>query len=182
MNLKSEPMANKLYNILVPVDFTGKNKYAITKGIEVANQMNCNIHLVNIVSPPLFSSFSPYESHVDRMKSYDQLKDLAISYSHQLRSHGKIEISVLEGNATNNLVDYIKEFEMDLVLIGLSKFNLVQRWVATASIKNLATKTNVPVLAVDPTGVVPMPGWWNRLTNKLISYDSRIPVITMDKQ
>ena len=175
-------MSNKLYNILVPVDFTGKNKWAIAKGIEVANQMNCNIHLVNIVSPPLFSSFSPYESHVDRMKSYDQLKDLAVSYSNQLRGNGKIEISVLEGDATNNLVNYIKEFEMDLVVMGLSKFNFVQRWAATVSINNLTKRTNVPVLAVDSNGVVPLPGWWNHLTNKLLSYDSGIPVMTMSKQ
>jgi hypothetical protein len=26
-----------------------------------------------------------------------------------------------------------------------------------------------------------MPGFWNRLTRKLLSYDSKIPVITMDK-
>jgi nucleotide-binding universal stress UspA family protein len=48
-------MPNKPYNILVPVDFTSKNKWAITKAIEMANQMNCNIHLVNIVRPPLFA-------------------------------------------------------------------------------------------------------------------------------
>ena len=114
-------MSNKLYNILVPVDFTTKNKWAIAKGIEMANQMNCNLHLVNIVSPPMFSSFSPYESHVDRMNSYDRVKDLSVSYSNQLSSTGKIEISILEGNATNKLIEYIREFEMDMVVMGLSK-------------------------------------------------------------
>ena len=39
-------MANKLYNILVPVDFTNKNKWAIAKAIELSNSFNCNIHLV----------------------------------------------------------------------------------------------------------------------------------------
>ena len=273
-------MSNKLYNILVPVDFTSKNKWAIAKGIEMANQMNCNIHLVNIISPPMFSSFSPYESHVDRMNSYDQLKDLAVSYSNQLCGNGKIEISVLEGNASNKLVEYVKEFEMDMVVMGLSKFNMLQRWVTSVSVNKLAKKTNVPVLAVGSKGLVhhfkkiilplydelslqrirmattlarsfkstiymvtlrqgnntpekiikegleiaksiprvsahgiilegdnlakttidfakringdliminpaeelKMPGWWNKLTNKLLSYDSGIPVMTMSKQ
>src|SRR5574339_224226 len=107
-------MPNKPYNILVPVDFTGKNKWAISKAIEMANQMDCNIHLVNIVKPSLFSSFTPYESHVDRMNSYDQLKDLSVSYSSQLCGNGKIEISLLEGNPVGKLVEYIRDFEMDM--------------------------------------------------------------------
>jgi len=41
-------MANKLYNILVPVDFTYKNKWAITKAVELSNSFNCNIHLVYV--------------------------------------------------------------------------------------------------------------------------------------
>ena len=89
-------MSNKLCNILIPVDFTSKNKWAIAKGIEMANQMNCNIHLVNIVKPNFFSSFTPYESRVDRLNSYDKLKDLAVSYSNQLYGNGKIEEKCLQ--------------------------------------------------------------------------------------
>jgi nucleotide-binding universal stress UspA family protein len=147
-------MSNKLCNILVPVDFTNKNKWAIAKGIEMANQMNCNIHLVNIVQPNMFSSFTPYESHVDRLNSYDKLKDLAISYSNQLCGTGKIEISLLEGNSVNKLTEYIRDFEMDMVVMGLSSNNLFQRMISSSSINNLAKKTNVPVLAVGSKGLI----------------------------
>lgn len=146
-------MSNKLCNILIPVDFTSKNKWAIAKGIEMANQMNCNIHLVNIVQPNLFSSFTPYESRVDRLNSYDQLKDLAVSYSNQLCGNGKIEVSLLEGNTTSKLVEYIKDFEMDMVVLGLSG-NLFQRITSSTSVNKLAKKTNVPVLAVGSKGLV----------------------------
>ncbi|HET6769878.1 MAG TPA: universal stress protein [Chitinophagaceae bacterium] len=146
-------MSNKLCNILVPVDFTSKNKWAIAKGMEMANQMNCNLHLVNIVQPNMFSSFTPYESHVDRLNSYDQLKDLAVSCSSQLCGNGKIEISLLEGNTTNKLVEYIRDFEMDMVVMGLSS-NLFQRIISSSSINKIAKKTNVPVLAVGSKGLV----------------------------
>ena len=146
-------MSNKLCNILVPVDFTTKNKWAIAKGIEMANQMNCNIHLVNIVQPKLFSSITPYESRVDRLNSYDQLKDLAVSYSSQLCGNGKIEVSLLEGNTTSKLVEYIRDFEMDMVVMGLSG-NLFQRITSSTSVNKLAGKTNVPVLAVGSKGLV----------------------------
>jgi nucleotide-binding universal stress UspA family protein len=146
-------MSNKLCNILIPVDFTSKNKWAIAKGIEMANQMNCNIHLVNIVQPNMFSSFTPYESHVDRLNSYDQLKNLAVSYSNQLCGNGKIEVSLLEGNTTNKLVEYIRDFEMDMVIMGLSS-NLFQRMTSSTSVNKLVGKTNVPVLAVGSKGLV----------------------------
>jgi len=146
-------MSNKLCNILVPVDFTSKNKWAIAKGIEMANQMNIAIHLVNIVQPKLFSSITPYESHIDRLNSYDQLKDLAVSYSSQLCGNGKIEVSLLEGNTTRKLVEYIRDFEMDMVIMGLSS-NLFQRIASSTSVNKLAGKTNVPVLAVGSKGLV----------------------------
>ena len=279
-------MPNKLYNILVPVDFSGKNKWAISKAIELANSFDCNIHIVHVVHTNMIpvlpieaGIFTPYESHADRMNAYDRLKELSVLYSNQLCGNGKIEISVLEGNTANKLADYIKQFEMDMVVIGLSRFNLVQRIWSSVSISKLARKTNVPVLAVRPSGLVchfkkiilplheevpvhriklatmlartfrstiymvtlrkenntaeviinealqmvqsistipvqgiilegknlaqttldygkrinadliminplkefHLPGWWNRLTNKLMSYGSEIPVMTMSK-
>lgn len=146
-------MSNKLCNILVPVDFTAKNKWAITKAIEMANHMDCNIHLVNIVPSNWVSSFTPYESHVDRMNSYDQLKDLAVSYSSQLCGNGKIEISLLEGNPLTKLTEYICDFEMDMVVMGLSG-NLLQRVISSTSINKISRLTNVPVLAVGSKGLV----------------------------
>ena len=62
-------MPNKLYNILVPISFSTKNKWAIAKAIEIANSFDCNIHFVNVVHSsvapmlPIESSiFTPYES------------------------------------------------------------------------------------------------------------------------
>ena len=154
-------MPNKLYNILVPIDFTGKNNWAIAKAIEIANSFDCNIHFVCVVHQnivpmvPIESSiFTPFESHADRMNNYERLRELAAMYSNQLCGEGKIEISILEGNPGKKLADYITDFEMDLVVIGLSKFNLAQRIISSISISRLASKTNVPVLAVGSSGLM----------------------------
>jgi nucleotide-binding universal stress UspA family protein len=279
-------MSNRFYNILVPVDFTGKSKWAIAKAIELSNNLECNIHLVHIVHRNIFpgilnaDTINPYESHTDRMNSYDQLKELASYYRTQLCGNGKIEISILEGNPGKKLPEYINQYHMDMVVMGLSKFNLIQRIISSVSISRLVRKTNIPVLAVRSGGLIyhfkkiilPMhdevpvrqikmatalartfkstiymitlrkeenapekiineglelvqsistipaqgiilegknlakatldfakrvnadlilinplkefhlPGWWNRLTKKLLSYGSRIPVITMNKK
>src|SRR6187401_3474812 len=154
-------MPNKLYNILVPIDFTGKNKWAIAKAIEIANSFDCNIHFVNIVHqtivpilPVEASIFTPYESHADRLNNYERLKELAARYSNEICCNGKVEISVLEGNPEKKLMEYIRDFNMDIVIIGLSKFNLVQRIASSIPISRLARKTNVPVLAVGSSGLI----------------------------
>ncbi len=141
-------MANKLYNILVPVDFTSKNKWAITKAIELSNNFNCNIHLVYVSRNNMFSRSTNVELSLRKL---EQLKGL---YKNQLCGEGSIEISVLTGHRQKQLANYIDQYEMDLVVTGLSKFNFIQRIISSVSISQLAKKTNIPVLAIRSGGLV----------------------------
>ncbi|HRQ52220.1 MAG TPA: universal stress protein, partial [Agriterribacter sp.] len=125
-------MQNKLYNILVPVDFTTKNKWAITKAIELANNFNCNIHLVHVVFQPVFplipidaSRFTPYASHINMQACREKLATLKAAYKNQLCGDGAIEISLLQGHRRAQLKQYIESYNMDMVVLGLSKFNLL---------------------------------------------------------
>ena len=154
-------MQNKLYNILVPVDFTAKNKWAITKAIELANSFNCNIHLVHVVFKPVFpllpidaSRFTPYASHITMQTCREKLARLKAAYKSQLCGEGEIEISLLQGHPQAQLKQYIESYNMNMVVLGLSKFNLVQRIISSISISLLARKTNIPILAVRSSGLV----------------------------
>jgi nucleotide-binding universal stress UspA family protein len=143
-------MANKLYNILVPIDFTTKNKWAIMKAIELSNSFNCNIHLVYVAGTRdnLFNRNTGQETYLRKL---EQLKAL---YKNQLCGEGVIEISVLPGNKQEQLSNYISQYNMDLVVTGLSKFNVIHRIVSSISISKLAKKTNIPVLAIRSSGLV----------------------------
>jgi nucleotide-binding universal stress UspA family protein len=154
-------MQNKLYNILVPVDFTAKNKWAIAKAIEMANSFNCNIHLVHVVFNPVFpflpidaSRFTPYASHINMQTCREKLARLKAAYKSQLCGEGEIEISLLQGHPQAQLKQYIESYNMDMVVLGLSKFNLLQRIISSISISMLARKTNIPILAVRSGGLV----------------------------
>ncbi len=143
-------MANKLYNILVPVDFTNKNKWAIAKAIELSNSFNCNVHLVYVTGKR--NSFFVRNTNIEAsLKKLEQLKAM---YKNQLCGEGSLEISVLAGSRQKQLTSYIEQYEMDLVVTGLSKFNLIQRIISSVSISQLAKKTNIPVLAIRSGGLV----------------------------
>ena len=154
-------MQKNLYNILVPVDFSPRDKWAISKAIELANALNCNIHLVHVVSSNSFplltveaAHFYPYDRTADMKNAQDRLHDMKEQYKQHLCGSGQIEISVLAGNEQEELVRYTRLYNMDMVVKGLSKFNLLHRIISTVNISNLAKKTAMPVLAVRASGLV----------------------------
>lgn len=154
-------MQNNLYNILVPVDFTQRDKWAIAKAIELANALNCNVHLVHVVSKSVFplltveaSHFYPYDYTSELKYAQERLHDMKDQYKQHLCGKGEIEISVLCGNEQEELTKYTRLYQMDLVVKGLSKFNFLHRIISSVSISNLANKTTMPVLAVRASGLV----------------------------
>lgn len=154
-------MPNKLYNILVPVSFGNKNKWAMTKAIELANSFGCAIHLVHVVHKRLLpflpierNRVTPYESRKDLHRAHKNLEEMKYRYKDQLCDEASIEISVLEGNPKKELIAYIEKYEMDLVVVGLSKFNLFHRIISSVAISRFARKINIPVLAIRSSGLV----------------------------
>lgn len=143
-------MSNKLYNILVPVDFSGRNKWAIAKAIELSNNFHCNIHLVHVTN----GKKSMFSSNYNAETALKKLSQLKSNYKNQICGEGSLEISVLTGHRREQLTKYIEQYEMDLVITGLSRFNFLQRLISSISISHLAKKTNVPVLAVRSSGLV----------------------------
>jgi nucleotide-binding universal stress UspA family protein len=143
-------MSGRIYNILVPVDFTPKNRWAIAKAIELSNSFHCNIHLVYVNGKRL-SVFNRNDSVEALLEKLIQLRDI---YKQQLCGEGSLEVNVLSGNRQKQLAKYIEQYEMDLVVTGLSRFNLIQRIVSSVSISRLTRKANVPVLAVRSGGLV----------------------------
>src|SRR4051812_6051132 len=105
-------MSNKLYNILVPVDFTTKNKWAIAKAIELSNSFHCNVHLVYVTG----QFHSPFHRRINTEAALVRLTQLKAEYKQQLCGEGSLEITVLTGNRFQQLTNYILQYEMDLVI------------------------------------------------------------------
>ncbi len=135
-------MPNKLYNILVPVDFSPRTRWAVAKAIDLCNNFHCNVHLVHVCHS---------DNAAQALKKLELLKS---QYASQICGEGVLEISVINGNKMRELANYITRYDMDLLITGLSKFNLFHRVLSGISISRLARKTNIPVLGVRSTGLV----------------------------
>lgn len=154
-------MPSQLYNILVPVSFTSRDKWAIAKAIELSNALHANIHLVHVVCKhvlpvlPVESGYwFPYDYTADMKNAQDKLVLLRDRYAPHLCGNSVIEISVLQGSLQEAITGYIRRYAMDLVVTGLARFNLLHRLLSSVSISVLTRKISIPVLAVMPGGLV----------------------------
>lgn len=153
-------MATQLHNILVPVNFAGRDKWAISKAIELANTFECNVHLVHVVSSWTMASREIganvflYNGTAHLTNARKKLEALRNEFRQHLCGKGTIEISLLKGNTSKELIQYIDRFEMDLVVMGLSKFSLLHRVLSSVTISHMAKKSPVPILAIRSSGLV----------------------------
>ena len=127
----------------------------------MANAFQCNVHLVHVVSSVSIAikeaaafNFFIYDNTAHLTNARHQLESLRNEYRQHLIGNGKIEISLLKGSRSEQLTSYIQKFKMDLVVMGLSKFNLFHRILSSVTISRMARKTTVPVLAIRFSGLV----------------------------
>ncbi|SJZ91827.1 universal stress protein [Sediminibacterium ginsengisoli] len=146
-------MVTGLKNILVPVNFTARNSWALQKATEMANTFHAHIHLVHVIRSRSSSIFW-HNNTVAMQRATERLLALKDEYRPQICSKSNIEISVIEGNPAEALASYMQQYKMDLVVIGIPRFSIFHHLRSSFSIYNTVQRTGVPVLAVKHDGLV----------------------------
>lgn len=144
----------KLFNrILVPVHFNKDTPLVLLKAIQVANEFDCDIHLLHVQQPLavlpfgnlarstgiLSSTGAQAEARMEKLKSWcrGQLKD------------GLLISSVcLHGNWQNLVKDIIIAEHIDLVVIPRLRDGLFRPLVQKININRLVQQTQCPVLTI----------------------------------
>lgn len=148
---KIKYMSSQSHNILVPIDFTQKNEWAIERAIEMANSLDCNLHLVHVVCNNLLPFAKPtvWQGNSAALRhAAERLVELKHAYQSELTGQASIEISVLQGDPYVQLGGYIEQYKMVMMVLGLPRFSMVREDWSCLSISRMARLTNIPVLAV----------------------------------
>jgi len=77
------------------------------------------------------------------------------------------------------LVNETLEVIQSLTTIPVQSFILEGKNLAKATL-DFSKKINADLIMITTLKDFFLPGWWNRITQKLLSYKSSIPVITME--
>ncbi|MDN3656686.1 universal stress protein [Ferruginibacter paludis] len=146
----------KLFNkILVPVDFSPRSKAAVEKAVEIAQQYNCQIHLLHVANHSPFTTIALAEGHTmvpaimveNKVELEAQMKRL-IKYIELLATDTvQVFCGIREGSWNESVVEYVYDNHIDLVLIGQNRSALTKRKMFVNP-DFIAEKTNIPVITI----------------------------------
>jgi len=77
-----------------------------------------------------------------------------------------------------NIIDTALEMVQSISTIPVQCFLLEGQNLAKSTLE-FSRKINADLIMINPLKDFRLPGLWSRLTNKLLSYGSRIPVVTI---
>jgi hypothetical protein len=85
-----------------------------------------------------------------------------------------------ENNVAEKIINEALEIIQSISTTPVQGIILEGRNLAKSTI-DFAKKINGDLIMIYPLKEFNLPGWWSRLTNKLLSYGSRVPVLTMNR-
>ncbi len=104
----------RLRNILVATDFSPAAWQAIKVSAGIASGCDCKVFVVHVQSDDFDGSDNGLIDHYEKIK-----EDVSqIAYDLGKTYHFHIESTVLTGNITDKLNEFINEHDIDLVLMG----------------------------------------------------------------
>jgi hypothetical protein len=120
---------------------------------------------------------------------YDELSLRRIRMATTLASSFKSTIYMVTLRQGNNTPEKIIKEGLEIAKSisrvsaqGVSAQGIILEGKSLAkSTLDFAKKINADLIMINPLKEFHLPGWWNRLTKKLLSYESQIPVITIEK-
>jgi nucleotide-binding universal stress UspA family protein len=136
--------------ILIPTDFSPAAWQATKLGMELANNHNARLNLLHIV--PTVSRYSKDTKHQHLPEKLEEVKDRLNDFSKNLSEEMKVPIEnfVLPGNVADTMMNFIKDHEYDLIILGVNSNGSDNELGSHTSM--VIEKCGVPVLIVPNNG------------------------------
>lgn len=144
-------MMSEFYkNILIATDGSENTCRAVTYGIEIAKLSGATVHAIYVVDTSSFSSV-PMDAGWEAM--YQILKkegEKAVSKVKEIgESSGVIVEEVLfEGHPSDEIINFAKENEIDLIVMGTLGKSGIDRFLLGSVAEKVVRNSSVPVMVV----------------------------------
>lgn len=134
----------KLKKILVGCDFSPDSKLAFDYGLSLAQEFQAELHLSHVIKPSLYKN---------EREGINQLRDrlekkLEGLVPEACRDWCTAKIALLDGEPYMALMDYAKEQEMDMIVLGIRGHTLWEKLLVGSTTDRLIRHSPFPVLAV----------------------------------
>jgi universal stress protein A len=143
----------KLERILVPTDFSDCAQQALAYGCELAKRFGAELHLVHVTQPPtavyVYAAPLPEAAIYPEEAAQKELAELEVPDANELR---KVERMVLRGVPFVEIVQFAKQNDIDLIVIGTHGRTGLSHMLMGSVSEKVVRKAGCPVLAVRPEG------------------------------
>jgi nucleotide-binding universal stress UspA family protein len=151
---KAEPVEFRLQKIMVGCDFSSDSTLALRYALSFAQEFEAELHLVHIIEPTAYQNLS--KAVKDAEKGYqNELKKLIGTKLNNLipedaRNWCFPKTAILEGRADEKIVEYAKQSNIDLIVLGVRGHGLVETLFLGSTTDRVARQAPCPMLSVSP--------------------------------
>lgn len=138
--------------VLVATDLSERSDIAIEKAIELASRYDMWLEVLHVVGLPLFEMFfgEQYEHRMGKEseEEREKLKQISDKIKERLsRKAEKIYLDVRFGNPREEIVNYAKHKNVDLIVLGSSgEYTAIEELVLGTTVKSVVNNSAIPVL------------------------------------
>lgn len=143
-----------MVNILVPTDFSDLSRVAIDFAIKVANKLDGNITLLNVVTviqPTRASMRLRLEALEEELLAVarEDMKELEREISRKVKTSQPVKSKVVQGSSFNATVkNEAKRLKSGLIIIGTRGANGLKKVLLGSNTASLIEISHIPVLVV----------------------------------
>jgi len=131
------------YDILVPTDGSQGAKAALEHGIEIASQWDATLHTLYVADSRLARSGPLLETL--RKEGRKAVRDVEVTGT---QAGLTVVTEIVEGNPHKEILDYVIEHGIDMVIIGTHGRTGLDRVVMGSVAERVVRRSPVPVLTV----------------------------------
>ncbi|WP_440951468.1 universal stress protein [Methanococcoides sp. FTZ1] len=137
--------------ILIATDGSENVKNAISYGIEIAKATGCKVHAVYVVSD---EHAEVARRDLGFAKAIEEhLSDIGKRATEDIEEAGKetgikVESVLLKGRPVEEIIDYAKKNDVDMIVMGTLGLTGVERLLIGSVAENVVRHSKVPVLVV----------------------------------
>lgn len=140
--------------ILVPTDFSPVANNALQYAIGLSKKTNAKVYLFHIKSVPAIDISFPAETY---QLILQEMEDITTQGFHKLEqtvlkpSGVKYELHDSSGFVTDEIVDFSKRNDIDLIIMGTTGASGLQEILVGSNTASVIGKSDIPVMVVPPS-------------------------------
>jgi nucleotide-binding universal stress UspA family protein len=146
----------ELKRILIGCDFSPDSTLAFEHGLSLAQEFESELHLANVIEPPVSRTFlrstsENLEPHSKEVHSrlHEKLKSLVPD---EAKNWCIPKTVVLEGQPHEALTQYAKLNDINLVVLGVRGYGLLESLFVGSTTDRVMRNADFPLMAVRPKG------------------------------